>query len=73
MSLLEFFIVICLSVVVGLTGAKVYSDINSDRISLIKTNWSCTKEDNILSYQVVGKIMIPRTINQCVQYTRKGN
>lgn len=65
---------ICILLVMGLLfklGEEMYENYISDKIELIKKDWVCSKYENIKSYTLSGKILVPIESNECVEYKKK--
>lgn len=53
-------------------GYLAITTMHSDKITLIKEDWNCTKTDvQLLMFQQVGKVVVPIYHTVCIQYTHK--
>lgn len=42
---------------------------NDPILTLVKSDWVCTKHETVITMQLVGKILIPIPNEYCIQYT----
>jgi hypothetical protein len=54
-------------IVIALIGLLIYETVFSKHITLISSNWSCTKQQSHIV--MIGKMLDSQ--NRCTQYTRK--
>jgi hypothetical protein len=48
----------------------VVDDIFAAKFSLHKDEWQCTKQADKSSTLIVGKVIVPRQVKECVQWTK---
>lgn len=64
-----FSIVVAILLIIGYLAIAT---IRSDKITLIKEDWNCTKTDTqILMFPQTGNIPVPMYHTVCIQYTHK--
>lgn len=51
-------------------GMVAYKEIISEKITLNKTEWSCTQTKPQSTLLLVGKVLVPTTTQVCSVYTR---
>jgi hypothetical protein len=49
---------------------NAWQDSNRETFSLVKADWECTQGRTYTTMVLVGKILVPETRTECVQYTR---
>lgn len=60
--------IIALLIACGLT---IYVDITSDKITLTKANWHCSKTESRTRLIPVGKGLMPQSYDSCIEYREK--
>lgn len=51
-------------------GYVVWKDAKSEKISLNKSDWTCTKTETQVNNIVAGKVIVPQITEHCVRYER---
>lgn len=51
--------------------AFAYDAVTSDKITLRKDHWECTKTSEVLTPVMIGKMTTLMSLDQCDQWTRK--
>lgn len=70
----DWFEILIIAIVLGLLGFLayvVYYNAQQPTFTLQKSVWTCTKTHNVSSMMLVGKVMIPMTNVECIEYKRK--
>ena len=49
----------------------IWSGSRRPTFELKRDDWTCSKTEPISQLQLVGKVLVPMTINVCVEYERK--
>ena len=55
---------------VGVVGYLIYDDFTSEKFSLRKDEWSCTRSHNETRLMPSGKIIVPTVHTVCDQWSR---
>lgn len=51
-------------------GYAIRQDAKSEKISLNKSDWTCTKTETQENIIVAGKVIVPQVAKHCVRYER---
>ncbi|PWJ80640.1 hypothetical protein C7441_112182 [Pseudaminobacter salicylatoxidans] len=57
-------------VIVALVAVAIYYA-NSEKLTLTKAEWVCTRSETVLMPMPAGKVMVTIPQQQCVQYSRQ--
>lgn len=61
-----------LAVITVVVGFAVWSEATSEKISITKSEWSCTQTATKTILMPMGKVILPQLRTECVKYERDG-